>query len=537
MRKGDLGASVLLGIALAAGVSAGQISAAPGRGGERFGAVNFPVSCSEEAQKHFTRAVALYYSFEWPQSRRAFSSALQADPNCAMAFWGLATLAMDNPDGLPLTGGPLKGGRKLVKKAKAAGPKTEREAAYIAAVETFFKDADTVPRGARMSRYEQAMAALAERYPEDVEATVLYAAALSANVDPADKNYTKQLKAARILAPLFARHPDHPGVAHYLIRSYDYPPLAPLGLEAANRYAQIAPPTPHALHLPSRIFTRIGYWRDSIAANAASAAAADPGRRLHAWDYMMYAYLQLGRDAEARRLLNDVRAAKDFHGVNFGMAHAFAAMPARYALERGFFAEAAALPLHPSETEFPWQRFPHAEAVLVFARGLGAARSGDVAGARAELERLAALRSAMLEAKQPYWADQAEIQRKAVEAWTAFAEKRNDEALRFLREAADHEDGTDKNVVSPGPVAAAREMLGELLLELGQPAQALTEFEAAMAKEPRRFRGLYGAGRAAERAGEHDKARRYYLQLIGMCEHACDARPELASARTYVSIR
>jgi tetratricopeptide (TPR) repeat protein len=503
---------------------------------EKLGKVSFHVSCNAEAQKEFNRAVALYHSFYWPEVKKAFDAVLAADPACAMAHWGHAMVLMDNPFLWPLTGKALPEGLAAVEKAKALGARTQRERDYIAAVEQFYKDHEKLDHKTRVAAYEKAMQELAARYPDDIEARVLYGLVLSATFDPTDKTYAKQLKAAEILEKIFASHPEHPGVAHYLIHSYDYPPIAERGLPAAKRFAQVAASTPHAQHMPSHIFTRLGHWQDSITSNIASANASKELRsKLHAWDYMAYAYLQSGQDNDAKRILDEANAIKKIEGENFTMAYAFAAIPSRYALERGRWADAAALKLHPGEFDFAWQRFPHAEAVHAFATGLGAARTGDASAARKQIERLGVLREALLAAKQAYWAEQAEIQISAVQAWTEKAEGKNEQALKTLRAAADHEDATEKNVVTPGPVMPARELLGEMLLELKQPAAALKEFEASIHKEPNRFRGLYGAAQAAEQSGDKGKARAYYAKLLDVCAKADSERPELKQAKTFLA--
>ena len=502
---------------------------------EQLGTVHFPVSCTAEAQQQFDRAMALYHSFYWPEVKKAFDAVLAADSGCAMAYWGHAMVLLDNPFLWPLTGKNLPEGLAMIEKAKAAGAKTQRERDYIAALELFYKDHDRRDHKMRVAAYEQAMGALAARYPDDLEASVLYGLVLSATFDPNDKTYAKQLQAAALLEKLAKAHPEHPGIPHYLIHSYDYPPIAKHGLEAAKRYAEVAASTPHALHMPSHIFTRLGYWQESIASNLASADSTKNMRsRLHAWDYAVYAYLQSGQDADAKRLVDKAAAVQKIEGETFTAAYALAAIPVRYALERGQWAEAAQVALTPGAADFGWQRFPHAEAVHAFGRGLGAARRGDAGTAHQEIERLGALRQAMLAAKQAYWADQAVIQTQVIEAWTAQAEGKNEEALHMLRMAADHEDGTEKNVVTPGPLMPARELLGEMLLEMHQAAAALKEFEAAMQKEPNRFRSLYGAAQAAELAGERDKATTYYTRLTTLAEHAKHERAELQTARAFL---
>jgi hypothetical protein len=426
-----------------------------------------------------------------------------------MAHWGLALVQMDNPFLWPLTGKALPEGLAAVERAMAIGPKTARERDYVAAAEQFFRDHDQRDHKARVAAYEQAMAGLARAYPDDIEARILHALVLTANVDPKDKTYAKQLKAVEILEPIFRSRPGHPGVSHYLIHSYDYPPLAAKGLDAAKRFAAVAASTPHAQHMPSHIFTRLGHWQDSIASNLASAATGkDLRARLHAWDYLEYAYLQAGQEADAKRIVDEARAVARVENENFAAAYALVAIPARYALERGRWAEAAALPLTPDEFSFGWQRFPQAEAVNAYARALGAARRGDARAARSEIARLSKLREAMLAAKQPYWAGQANVQIEAAEAWVAWAEGDQPEAVKRMRAAADREDATEKSAIMPGPLAPAREMLGEMLIELKQPAAALKEFEAAQRKEPNRRRSVDGAGRAAKQGGNETAARK-----------------------------
>ncbi|MFO7696064.1 MAG: hypothetical protein R6X16_02775, partial [Anaerolineae bacterium] len=350
---------------------------------ERLGTIHFPVSCNATAQEAFDRAMALYHSFHWREVKTAFDAVLEADPSCAMAYWGHALALLDNPFIWPPRAKSLSEGRAMIDRALDVTPGTQREADYIAALESFYRDHEQVDHRTRAETYVRAMGELAQRYPDDVEASVLYALALSATFDPADKTYARQLEAAAILEPLFEQYPEHPGVAHYLIHSYDYPAIADLGLPAAQRYAQVAESAPHALHMPSHIFTRLGYWQDSIATNIASAnASADLRGRLHAWDYLAYAYLQVAQDADAQAIVKDVAALREVKDENLGAAYGLVAIPMRAALERGHWEEAARIELLPPEPDFAWQRFPNAEAVNAFGRGLGAARSGDAAGAR-----------------------------------------------------------------------------------------------------------------------------------------------------------
>lgn len=504
---------------------------------EKLGKVHFSTSCSPAAQTQFDRAVALLHSFWFRESVKAFAASTQTDPGCAMGYWGIAMSLLGNPLAAPPTPKALKEGWAAIEKANAAGAKTQRERDFIAAIEVLYKDAEKVDHRTRTLAYEQAMERVYLRYPEDREAAVFYALALNMTALSTDKTYGNPLKAAGILEKVFAEQPDHPGVAHYLIHSYDYPLLASRGLSAARRYGNIAPSAPHALHMPSHIFTRRGFWQESIESNRASAAAAkDHGEapsQLHAMDYLAYAYLQGAQDLEAKRALDEINAIPKVGVENLPSAYAFAAIPARYALERGRWAEAAALTLHPSE--FTWSRFPQAEAVTYFARALGAARSGDAESVRRGVEKLQFLRETLVAAKQGYWAEQVEVQRRVAAAWLARAEGKNQEALQLMHSAADLEDSTEKHPVTPGPIVPARELVGELLIELHEPGQALKEFEASHRAEPNRFRGLYGAAQAAEFSGDREKARSYYAKLVALGENADTERPELRQAKAFLA--
>jgi tetratricopeptide (TPR) repeat protein len=503
---------------------------------EKLGTVNFPVTCTPAAQAEFVRGAAALHSFWFDTSRKAFTAAAASDSACGIAHWGVAMTALGNPLAGPPPAGALRDGWAAVEKARAAGSKSQRERDYVEAIAVFYRDADKVEHRVRAQAYEKAMEALAARYPDDREASIFYALSLNVTPDPSDKTYANQLKAATILEKVFAEQPNHPGVAHYLIHSYDFPPIAPRGLNAARRYAAIAPSAPHALHMPSHIFTRLGYWQESVDTNRASAeAATDHGNWLHAVDYMIYGNLQLAKDDDAQRAVKAVQALGMPNSEYIGSAYALAAVPARYALERQQWGEAATLGLQPAE--FPWSRWPMAEAVNAYARGLGAARGGDAAGGRREADRLAVLRDTMAKTQRGYWADQAEIQRQAVLAWTMRAEGKHAEALTLMQAAVTLEDKSEKHPVTPGPIVPARELLGEMLLEMNQPAQALSVFEASMRVEPNRFHGLAGAARAAELAGDRERARRYYSDLLALAKDADTERPEIKRARAFVGTR
>lgn len=498
----------------------------------RLGKVTFAVDCNETARAEFSRAMALYHSFAWGPAMDSFAAIAKADSSCGMAHWGRAMTILDNPFVWPagLTAEKFRDIGAALDAARAAGLKTQREKDYVEAVATFVKGAPEAPHAARLQAYDAAMSALAARYPEDIEASVLSALVTSANFNPADKTYANQLKAARILEPIFRANPNHPGVAHYIIHSYDYPPIAKHGVDAAKLYASIAPDAPHALHMPSHIFTRLGYWRESIAANTASANASPPDMfdGHHGYDYMVYAHLQLAQETAARAaMVKSLAAAPVDH---FAAAFAYAAMPARVALEGGAWAEAAKLPLH-AGASYPWRKYPQAEAINAFARGVGAARMGDAAATHAEHGRLAALREAATALRLAYWAQQIEIQGQIVAALALCAEGKPAECADGLRKAADFEDATEKHVVTPGPLLPARELLAETLLAQNRHAEALAAFEAVLVKERNRYRATAGAMEAAEGAGDAAKARAFAGDLLKLAADADTKRASLDRAR------
>ena len=530
-----IGLPAMLACSLAPGLaSSHEAHDHGGRAAETLGKVSFPTSCDPKVQGQFERGVALLHSFWFAEGLKAFTAVAEQDPGCAIAYWGIAINRLLNPFNGEAAATFVKQGQGAIEKARAIGAKTQRERDYIEAAALLYTDAGTKRWTDRAVAYEQAMARVVETYPDDVEAKVFYALALNVAADLKDQTYAKQLKAAALLEPLLPSHPDHPGIAHFLIHSYDYPPLAEKGLAAARRYASIAPSAAHALHMPSHIFTRIGAWEDSAATNMKSeqTARADSSADeiLHAVDYQVYAYLQLARDADARNAIE--RAERDAARLPFIRPvgpFGQAAVAARYALERGDWRSAAALPVKPTKVLY-------ADAITHFARAVGAARSGDVGAAQADVTRLGELRDALVAAKNEYWAGQVEIQRLGASAWTAFAQGQRDEALKLMREAADKESTSEKASVSPGPILPARELLGDLLLELGQPALALKEYEASQQREPNRFRGLYGAASAAEKAGDTAKAKSYYAKLAALARQG-DSRPELQQAKRYLALR
>jgi tetratricopeptide (TPR) repeat protein len=497
-----------------------------------LGKVTFPTSCDPKVQPAFERAVAMLHSFWYSAGEQAFRDVLKDDPQCAIATWGIASILMSNP--LAGQGATPKGAEQAqaaIDQGRRIGAKTERERGYIEAVAAYYQDFATRPEKERQASRAKAYEALAQRYPNDDEAQIFYALYLAGTQTQADQTYAAYLKAAGILEGEFKKYPDHPGVAHYLIHCYDAPPIADKGLKAARLYATIAPDAPHALHMPSHIFTRVGSWQESAATNMRSREVAkagnEPDEAYHASDYMVYADLQLARDAEARRAIDE---AMKINGASarFVAPYAVAAMPARYAFERGAWQQAAKL--QPAGSSYPF-----VESITYFARSVGAARSGDLAAARKDAAQLETFHKALLDAKNTYWATEVEIQQLAAAAWIALGEGKSDEALKFMRAAADLEDHNEKHIVTPGRLVPAREMLGEMLLEVKQPEAALKEFEASQLREPNRFRNYLGSARAAEMAGDRAKASAYYQKLLALAKDADSVRPELVSAKKFTA--
>lgn len=508
------------------------------QGSGRLGKVAFKVECNAAAQREFNLAMAYYHSFAWTYVDEPLNRVIAADPSCGMAHWARVLATLDNPFAWPgnVSAKTLVDGLIGLEAARAAGLKSERERDYVDALAMFFKDHGKLNHRTRAKAFEIAMEQVAQRYPDDPEASTLYALVLSANFDPSDKQYTNQLKAATILEPIFRAQPAHPGAAHYLIHSYDYPPLAQKGLDAARRYSRIAPGAAHALHMPSHIFTRVGAWKESVEANAVSARSdsAQGPNSLHAFDYMVYAHLQLGQEAAARKVMHEAFSITK-KADHFASAYAYAAIPARLALERGAWADAAALELAPAADTYPWNKYPQAEAVNAFARGVGAAAGKDSAKALAEATRLQQLRDAATALKLGYWAEQIDIQSAIVRGLATLAAGETNNGIEMLRQAATREDATEKHVVTPGPILPARELLANALLENGKPVDALREFESVLAKEPNRFRATFGAALAAEQSGDIRKARQFHAKVVKIAGNADGTRPEVTHASRYLA--
>jgi tetratricopeptide (TPR) repeat protein len=494
---------------------------------ESFGTIHFPTSCSPKLASDFERAVAMLHSFAYPEAAQAFADVAARDPGCAMAQWGIAMSYFHTIWGPP-TADEFAAGRAAAEKATALAPRVSaREQDLIAAIAAYYRG-DGIPHATRVATFEQAMAAAAQRSPDDHEVQIFYALSILgvAYNSPPDKTYARQKQAAAILNRLLPLEPDHPGIAHYMIHSFDYPELAELAVPAARAYAKIAPAAPHALHMPSHIFTRLGMWQESIESNLASAAAAralmartHPGATayegLHAMDYLEYAYLQTGQDAMARAIVDSLAQIASLDAPAFQAGYALAAIPARFALERRDWKAAAALGTRPAG--FPWEKYPYAEAIVHLARAVGAAHTGDLATVRQATARLDTIQAGLRGQKGFDWATQVEIQHREARAWLAYAEKKRDEAVTLMRAAADLEDSTDKHPVTPGAILPAREQLADLLYELGRPDAALSEYEASLKLAPARLNSYLGAAQAAGRSGQADKAKLYKDRLLAMC--------------------
>jgi tetratricopeptide (TPR) repeat protein len=514
----------------------------------KLGRVNFRTSCSNKVQPQFNQAVAWLHSFEYEEAEKIFTQVSTIDPRCGMAYWGIA-MSNFHPLWMPPTPAELKKGSDAAAQATRIGAATQRERDYIAAISTFYKDAGQVDHRTRTFAYSDAMKKLYETNRTDDEAAVFYALALitTGTMTP-DKTYAKEKEAAEILNRILARQPRHPGVAHYLIHGYDFPALAHLALPAARSYAAIAPASAHAQHMPSHIFIRLGLWQQAVDSNLDAEAAAKafalrhhmPGawdEQLHAMDYLAYAYLQLAQDKKALGVLQDMNKLLQVDPPTFKVAYALSAIPARYALERRQWSEAVKLPLdHPRMNAFPWAKFPWATAHIHFARAIGAGRLGDVDSARKAVNELSSIHNSLSEVRGDYdWARQVDIERQVASAWVKYAEGAHEEALRLMRAAADLDDVTEKHPVTPGAVLPAREQLGELLLELKQPAPALEAFETALRTTPNRFNAVYGAARAATLSNKRQKAVDYYQKLVALSRSADSSRREVKEAKEFLA--
>jgi tetratricopeptide (TPR) repeat protein len=493
LRKILFSSLFLLSLSLAA--QEAHVHSEPKSEPEKLGTVSFPISCSPRVQRQFNRGVALLHSFAYRAAVDAFGGVAEQDPQCAMAHWGVAMTYFHQLWDPPLSPETVSIAHEQIQRARDLGSSSEHERKFIQALGSIFAGDSSAPYPTRLLQYERAMSDLAAEYKSDTEVQVFYALALLANASPMDKSHAKQKRAADILEPLYRAYPQHPGVPHYLIHACDNAELAPRGLLAARAYSKIAPSAPHALHMPSHIFTRLGLWEDSIASNLAAREAAhrqgDTGEELHAMDYLVYAYLQSGRDQEADEVVRQVKEISNAGTGDFKEVYASVAMPVRYAVERGRWAEARSIV---SPTGAP----PHVAAIAVWARGLGLARGGPMAEPRAEIDRLGQIENQLRTSGNDYWAAQTRILKLEVRAWSAQAAGAGNEAMALLRSAADQEDAIEKLPLTPGPIVPAREQLGDLLLEQNHPDLARKEFETALVNAPGRRGALQGASRAGE---------------------------------------
>lgn len=513
-----------------------------GPANKEFGAVGFDASCPAAVKEDFNLAIALLHSFEYDEAEKVFATVIDAAPGCAMAYWGVA-MSNYHPLWAPPAPPELEKGAKAIAIAQSLPQTSEREKAYIEAIATFYKNWNNTDHRSRSIAFAHAMEKLYTAYPDDKEAAAFYALSLTAAADPSDKTFRNQKKAGAILNALYPDQPAHPGIVHYIIHAYDNPELAKLGLEAARKYASVAPSSAHALHMPSHIFTRLGLWEECIQSNRASVAsakcyAAQAGiqghwdEELHGLDYLVYAYLQRGENDSAKQQLNYLKTITQVSPTNFKVAYAFAAIPCRYMLENSLWKEAAAVKLYPASV--PWESFPWQKAIVHFTRLMGAVHTGNSILANAELKELNRLHDKLVAEKDTYKAAQVSVQIKTGSAWMQFKEGKKNNAIQLMKAAADAEDKTEKHAVTPGEVLPARELLGNMLLQMQQPAAALKAYEAALKNAPNRFNSLYGAAVAAAAINNYEKAVYYYNQLTKIAA-INTVRPELESAKQFLA--
>jgi tetratricopeptide (TPR) repeat protein len=509
--------------------------------GKEFGSVEFETSCSEKVKKDFDLGIALLHSFEYDEAEKVFAKVIDEEPGCAMAYWGVA-MSINHSLWAPPSEDELKKGANAIAIAQSLTKKSKRESDYIEAMALFYKDWQKLDHRTRSSQFEKAMEKIYRENPNDKEAAIFYALALDAAADPADKSFSNQKKAGNILNALYPGEPNHPGIVHYIIHTYDYPELATMALPAAKKYASIAPSSAHAQHMPSHIFTRLGLWDECIRSNLVAVSSAKCyaesagikghwDEELHSLDYLVYSYLQKGDNDLAKEQCDYLKTINEVSPVNFKVAYAFAAIPSRYVLENKNWKDAANLKIHPANLE--WQKYPWQKAIIHFTRVLGFVHIGKIDSAKAELKNLNILHDILIAQKDTYKANQVQIQIKTAEAWILFYAKKNNEALALMNIAAEMEDRTEKHPVTPGEVIPAIELLGDMLLQMNKPEEALNAYEADLKKHPNRFNALYGAASAAERSNDLEKAQSYYKQLIAIANSNSN-RPELQTARMFL---
>ena len=509
---------------------------------KEFGAVTFETSCTRTVKKEFDLALALLHSFEYDEAEKAFAKIIDMEPQCAMAYWGVA-MCNYHPLWAPPTGAELEKGAKAIAIAQSLSQKTARESAYIEAIATFYKDRSSKDHHTRTGNYEKAMEKIYSQFPDDKEAATFYALALTAAADPADKSFKNQKKAGAILASLHPEKTNHPGIIHYIIHTYDSPGLATLALPAARKYAAVAPSSAHALHMPSHIFTRLGLWTECINSNLASVSSAQCyaqsagikghwDEELHGLDYLVYGYLQRGENNLAKKQVDYVLNMKVVHPANFKVAYAFASIPSRYVLENKLWTEAANLNAH--SANFNWKDFPWQKAIIHYTRLLGSVHGSNPGSAKIELKHLNAIHDSLVSQKDLYKAAQVQVQVKSSEAWILLKEGKSKEAVEMMEAAAVLEDKTEKHPVTPSEIIPARELLADMLLHLKRPSEALEAYEEVLKKAPNRFNSLYGAGLAAEQFNDQKKATIYYQQLIAVTNPGTSLRPELRAAKLFL---
>ncbi len=510
---------------------------------EQFGTVQFITSCSPKTKEDFDLAIALLHSFEYDEAEKVFAKVVEEEPTCAMAYWGVAMSNYHQVWPSPPTQAELEKGTKAILIAQALKNKSKKESDYINAIATFYKDWKTIDHRTRTLSFEKAMEKVYTTYPTDKEVAAFYALSLVGAADPADKTYTKQRKAGEILTALFPGEPNHPGIVHYIIHTYDYPELASLALPAARKYAAIAPSSAHAQHMPSHIFTRLGLWNECIQSNIVSTSSAKCyaetagikghwDEELHGMDYLVYAYLQKGETDLAKQQFDYLNTIKEVYPVSFKDAYAFAAIPARYYLENKLWKEAAEMKIHP--IDFPWQKFPWQKAIIHFTRLMGSVHTNKLDAAKTELKNLDNMRQLLIAEKDGYKANQVLIQLKTGEAWILFKEGKTNEALVQITTAVELEDKTEKSPVTPGEIIPAKESMADMLLLLNKPKEALAAYEANLKTHPNRFNALYGAGLASELYNGAVKANYYYKQLLTIANSPNASRPELKKARSFL---
>jgi len=513
-------------------------------GDGQFGDVDFSLSCDYDIRETFGLAISLLHSFEYAEAEKAFVQVIDADPDSAMAYWGVA-MSMYHELWAPPGNKALEKGNYLLNIA-ATLPMSEREQEYLGAINAYYTNWDKLNHNTRAKNMESKMEEMYNKYPDDAEVAIFYSLALRSTADPSDKEYTNQRRSGEILEALFPNQPNHPGIAHYIIHNYDYPELAHKALETARKYSDIAPGSAHAQHMPSHIFIRLGLWEESIASNLRAAAAAvcyseetnmegHWAQEIHALDYLVYAYLQLGDNTRANEQYEYLKAIDKIHPVGvFAIAYPFAAIPARLAIENKDWEAASQLEVLTTE-QLPWEQFPWEEAIIHFARSLGASNIGNLDLAQDELAKIQSLHHELVKREDAYKSSQVMIQIKAAQAWLNFAKGNNNEAIALMQESVDMEDATEKHPVTPGEVIPARELLGDLYMAMNRPSEALETYEQDIEIHPNRFNGYYGAAIASKNSGNIDKTSYYFNKLVDLTNQSESNRPEIDEAIAFLN--